>query len=69
MFFLVAAAAAAATLSPSATAQAKAMVRIERPALASEEEWKRSAMRQNRRERIIKNERGEQQLQRLFEYE
>lgn len=45
------------------------MVRIERPALASEEEWKRSTLRLNRRERIITNERGEQQLQRLFEYE
>lgn len=68
MFFLVAATAGAALSSPSATAQAKAMVRIERPAIANEEEWK-GPPQQRRRERIIKDERGGRQLQRLFEYE
>lgn len=68
MFFFVAAAAAALS-SPSATAQAKAMVRVERPAIANEEEWKGRPMQQRHRERIIKDERGERQLQRLFEYE
>lgn len=39
------------------------------PAVATAEEWSRSASGRKRRERVVKDEHGESHVQRLFEYE
>lgn len=75
MLLLVAAAAAASfavsePTSRSIGAEPGSFLRvIERPAMVNAEEWKRASPERKRRERIIHDERGELQLQRLFEYE
>jgi hypothetical protein len=70
MWLIAAAAAASATPTPTpAVVSARVFVRIERPALASAQEWNRASSESNRRERLIRDERGELQLQRVFEYE
>lgn len=70
MLFLIAAA-SMVTSEPAArsAAEARVSVRIERPALASAQEWTRASTQLNRRERIVRDERGALQLQRVIEYE
>lgn len=60
--------AVAGTTSTASPSQARAFVRIERPAIATADRWK-SAAGPQKRERVILDERGEQRLLRLFEYE
>jgi hypothetical protein len=63
-------AASIVTAAPTSSAvQAQAFIRIERPALASADEWKHASTEAKRRERVIKDERGQLQMQRVFEYE
>lgn len=70
MWLIVSAALASPTPTPTpAAVTARVFVRIERPALASAQEWKRAPSDSSRRERLIRDERGELQLQRVFEYE
>lgn len=65
--FVIAVAVAGTNSSPSIS-QARAFVRIERPAVATANQWN-SAEGPQKRERVIIDERGEQRLLRLFEYE
>ena len=58
----------AAAAAP-ASVQARAFVRIEHAAVINADAWKRAAPEAKRRERIIKDEQGELQLQRVLEYE
>lgn len=54
----------------SASVRPRSPLRVfEQPAVATAEEWKRISPQARRRERIIKDERGELQLQRVFEYQ
>ena len=54
--------------SPLAEARATATIRIERPAIASGQEWKR-ASKSSRREITIRDERGQPVVVRLIEYQ
>ena len=53
----------------SSPIQARAFVRIERPAIVSADWWRHAPAGAHRRERIVKDEDGERRLLRLFEYE
>ena len=55
--------------SASVAAQARAFVRIERPAIVSADWWRHAPAGAHRRERIVKDEDGERRLLRLFEYQ
>jgi hypothetical protein len=70
MLLLVIAAAAAAPIpqAPPESAQARATVRIERPAIVSREEWEKLP-RSARSERIVPDEQGRQMLLRLIEHQ
>jgi hypothetical protein len=70
MFLLFAAAAVAIVSKPvaSATAQATATIRIERPAIASDKEWNQPA-KASRREVVRRDERGRPMLLRVIEYQ
>jgi len=75
MLPLIAAAAAASIIvsepaSQSIGAEPGSFLRVlGRPAMVNAEEWKRATPERKRRERLIQDERGKLQLQRLFEYE
>ena len=69
MLLLIAAAAMAAPPPVAASFESRAFVRIQRGVKANAEEWERPSPEFNRRERIVKDERGQSQLQRVFEYE
>jgi hypothetical protein len=69
MTLLIVAAALASPAPTPASASARVWLRIERPALASAQEWNRASTESTRRERVIRDEKGELQLQRVFEYE
>ena len=66
---LIAIASMVAAAPTPASVQAGAFVRIERAALINAEAWKQAGPEVKRRERIIKDERGEPQLQRVVEFE
>ena len=69
MLVLIAAASVAVPAPTPSSVTARAFVRIERAALANAQEWTRPSNEVNRRERIVKDERGALQLQRVFDYE
>jgi hypothetical protein len=66
---LILAASVVTAVPTSSSTQGLAFVRIERAAVASADEWKRPSSDAKRRERVIKDERGQLQVQRVFEYE
>jgi len=66
---LLVAAAITAVPAPHSMTVARATVRIERPAIVSEEAWRLARPGLQRRERVVRNERGEPRLLRLIEYE
>jgi len=69
MLVLFAAVSIAASGPTSLPTQARAFVRIERPALVNAAQWERAAPGVIRHERVVRDERGELQLQRVFEYQ
>lgn len=66
---LILAASLVASPPVSASAEARAVVRIERPAIVTAQQWKTAPPEVKRHERIIKDEHGEPQLQRVLDYE
>lgn len=69
---LMIAVAALAGFEPSfsSTAQDPPVLRIvDRSAIATAEEWNHPSVDQKRKERLVKDERGHFELQRVFEFE
>jgi hypothetical protein len=69
MLLLMAAVSTVAASPAVPAARARATVRVERPAVANAEQWKRAAPELRRYERLIEDERGRFRLLRLIEYE
>lgn len=70
MFSLIASAAIAASPTPiRASTGARAFIRIERPAVVNADEWKHPSPDAKHRERIVTDERGQLQFQRVLEFE
>jgi hypothetical protein len=69
MLIIIAAAAIVGSPPVSSSVQGRAFLRVEHAAVISAEEWTRARPDLKRRERIIKDERGEPQFQRLVEFE
>ena len=69
MSILIAAAAYVASPRTSSLAEGRAFAHIERAAAIGAKEWTQPATTLQRRERIVKDEEGNPQLQRITDYE
>ena len=69
MLLIMTAASIATPVLTASASEVRAFIRIERGVRINAEEWARSSSEAARRERIVKDEQGQLQLQRVVDYE